>query len=337
LYINPLPPSTKSGIGPVTVVSSYIYKNRGRIMKLFQKITKFWTIFLIFNLIGLGSAGILWSLSKTKYTTEEVYFNPSFVNDWTSSDTSLLLHGRLYIPRNPSFNSSFPAVLMFHGVNRTLEDNDSLAKKIVNMGVAVFSITYRGHGKSSGTFPTLDGNRYDISFGDALGAYRYVRGLKYIDPDRIMAFGNSLGGGAAVFLAVSNLTPKFVATFPAMSYELAGKPLYLHKVQGTEFEGLIMAGTKDECFWCYPEYVNKFKEINPSIELKWFEGAVHTDGRFWTESITLAHSWIAKTLKTSENSVLKNWLYSGYSGFVFAAIILITDLVIVIIKLIKKD
>ena len=53
-------------------------------MKLHQKINKFWILFLVFNLIGLGSAGILWSLSKTKYTTEEVYFNPSFVNDWTS-------------------------------------------------------------------------------------------------------------------------------------------------------------------------------------------------------------------------------------------------------------
>lgn len=304
-------------------------------MKLYQKITRFWIVFIIFNLICLGCAGILWSFSKTKYITEEVYFNPSFINDWTSTDTSILLHGRLYIPHNHSHHSSLPAVLMFHGVNRTLEDNDSLAKKIANMGVVVFSITYRGHGKSSGTFPTLDGNRYDIGFGDALGAYRHVRSLPYIDPNRILAFGNSLGGGAAVFLALSNLTPKFVATFPAMSYLLDGKPLYAHKGPGKEFEGFIMAGTRDECYWCYPEYVNKFKELNPSIELKWFEGAVHTDGRFWTESITLAQSWITKTLKIPENSVLNNWLYSGYSGFVLAAIILIIDLIIVMIKLVK--
>lgn len=306
-------------------------------MKLLQKISRFWIIFLIFNLIGLSSAVIIANIWKTKFTVQEVYFNPSFVNDWTSTDTSLVLHGRLYIPTSHSLHPSFPAVIMFHGVNRTLEDNDSLAKKIAGMGIAVFSITYRGHGRSSGTFPTLDGNRYDVCFGDALGAYRYVRGLPYIDPNRIIAFGNSLGGGAAIFLALNNLTPKFVATFPALSYLLNGKPLYLHKGPGREFEGYIMAGTNDECFWCYPEYAKKFQEINPSVELKWFEGAVHTDGRFWTESITLAHSWIAKTLKTSENSVLKNWLYSGYSGFVFAAIILIIDLVIVIIKLIKKD
>ena len=295
-------------------------------MKLYQKMSGFWKFFLIFNLIGLISAGILAYISKTKYTTEEVYFNPSFINDWTSTDTSLLLHGRIYIPRNRSFHTSRPAVLMFHGVNRTLEDNDSLAKKLVNMGVVVFSITYRGHGKSSGTFPTLDGNRYDISFGDAFGAYRYARNLTYIDPKRIIAFGNSLGGGAAIFLALNNQTPKFVATFPALSYPLNGKPLYLHRGPGTEFEGIIMAGTNDDCFWCYPEFAVKFKEINPSIELKWFEGAVHTDGRFWTESITLAHSWFAKTLKISENSVLKNWLYSGYSGLTLAAIILIIDL-----------
>ena len=304
-------------------------------MKLYKKMTKFWKFFIIFNLIGLGSAGVLANYGKKNYTTEEVYFNPSFVNDWTSVDTSIKLHGRLYLPRNHSFYSKFPAVIMFHGVNRTLEDNDGLAKKLVNMGIVAFSITYRGHGKSEGTFPKLDGNRYDECFGDALGTYRYVRALTYVDPKRIISFGNSLGGGAAVYLAMSNLTPKFVATFPALSYPLAGKPLYLHKGPSPEFEGLIMAGTEDECFWCYPEYVNKIKEINPSIELKWFQDAVHTDGRFWTESITLANSWISKTLKTSENSVINDWLYSGYFGYALAALIVLIDLAVALIKLIQ--
>ncbi len=301
-------------------------------MQLYQKITRFWKIFLIFNLIGLSSAVILGNMYRSKYTTEEVYFNPSFVNDWASTDPSIRLHGRLYIPRYHSHHSSLAAVLMFHGVNRSLEDNDSLAEKIANMGVVAFSISYRGHGKSSGTFPTLDGNRYDVCFGDALGAYRYVRGLSYVDPDRIISFGNSLGGGAAIFLALNNLTPKFVATFPALSYLLDGKPLYLHKGPGKEFEGFIMAGTNDQCFWCYPKFAIKFKEINPSIELKWFEGASHTDGRFWTESITLSSAWIARTLNISENSALNNWLYSRYSGYALAAIILIIDLLFVLIK-----
>lgn len=304
-------------------------------MKLYNKMTKFWKIFLIFNLIGLVFAGVLANYGKKNYTSQEVYFNPSFINDWTSTDTSIKLHGRLYLPRNHSFRSSFPAVLMFHGVNRTLEDNDGLAKKIVNMGSVVFSITYRGHGKSSGTFPTSDGNRYDECFGDALGAYRYVRSLTYVDPKRIISFGNSLGGGAAVFLAMSNLTPKFVATFPALSYPLDGKPLYLHKGPDPEFQGFIMAGTRDECYWCFPEYVNKIKEINPAIELKWFQDAVHTDGRFWTESITLANAWIARTLNVSENSVLDDWLYSGYFGFALAALIGIIDLMTALIKFIQ--
>ena len=304
-------------------------------MKLYQKITKFWKIFLIFNLIGLSSAAILVYISKKNFTVQEVYFNPSFVNDWTSIDTSLLLHGRLYIPKKHSADSSFPAVIMFPGVNRTLEDNDSLAQKIVNMGVVAFSITYRGHGKSNGTFPITDGNRYDVCFGDALGAYRYVRALTYIDQNRIIAFGNSLGGGAAVYLALNNLTPKFVATFPAMSYLLNGKPLYLHKGPGSDFKGYIMAGTNDECFWCYPIFAEKFRGINPSIELKWFEGAVHTDGRFWTESIDLAKSWIAKELHSSENSAFIDGFYARYAGFALAAIIGIIDLLIMSIKMVQ--
>jgi dienelactone hydrolase len=304
-------------------------------MKLYKKMTKFWKFFIILNLIGLGSAGVLANYGKKNYTSQEVYFNPSFVNDWTSIDTSLKLHGRLYLPRNHSAQSLFPAVIMFPGVNRTLEDNDGLAQKVVNMGAVAFSITYRGHGKSNGTFPITDGNRYDVIFSDALGAYRYVRALKYVDPNRIISSGNSLGGGAAVFLAMSSLTPKFVATFPALSYPLDGKPLYLHTGPGREFEGFIMAGTNDECFWCYPKFVNKIKEINPSIEIKWFEGASHTDGRFWTESVNLSSSWIAKTLKISENSLLNNWLYSGYFGYALLAIIVIIDLMIAFIKLVQ--
>jgi len=304
-------------------------------MKLYKKTTKFWKVFLIFNLIGLTSLGILVQIGKKNYTVQEVYFNPSFINDWTSKDTSLLLHGRLYIPRNHLLNSPLPAVIMFPGVNRTLEDNDTLAKKIVNMGIAAFSISYRGHGKSGGTFPIKDGKRYDVCFGDAMGAYRHVKSLPYIDSNRIISSGNSIGGGAAIYLALSNLTPKFVATFPALSYLLDGKPLYKHKGPSEEFEGYIMAGTNDECYWCYPVFANKFKKINPSIELKWFEGASHTDGRFWTESINLSNNWIAKKLNTSENSVLNDWLYSGYFAFALAAFIGIIDLVIVLIKVIQ--
>lgn len=297
--------------------------------------TRFRKIFIVLNLIFLISAGILANIGRINYTEQEVYFNPSFVNDWNSVDTSILLHGRLYIPSDIFRNSPFPAVLMFHGVNRTLEDCDSLAKKVVNMGVVVFSVTFRGHGKSSGTFPFNDGNRYDVGFGDALGAYRYVRSLNYIDPGRIIASGNSLGGGASIFLAMSGLTPEFVASFPALSYPLKGEPLHLHKGPGVNFKGLIMAGTNDECFWSYPEYVNKIREINPSIEVKWFEGASHTDGRFWNESISLSNAWIAKTLNISEHSVLHNWFYSGYFGIALAVITLIIDSVIVLIKLVK--
>jgi len=113
--------------------------------------------------------------------------------------------------------SSYPAVILFHGVTRTIEDNNFLSKKLAEMGIVVFSASYRGHGKSGGTFPMTDGDKYDLCFRDALGAYGYVKTIPYIDQRRMISYGNSLGGAAAVFLALKDLVPKFVATFPALT------------------------------------------------------------------------------------------------------------------------
>jgi fermentation-respiration switch protein FrsA (DUF1100 family) len=63
------------------------------------------------------------------------------------------------------------------------------------LGVNVLIIDYRGYGKSQG-HPTEAG-----LYKDALAAYDYLFGRRDIDPQRIMAYGASLGGAVAVDLA----------------------------------------------------------------------------------------------------------------------------------------
>ena len=302
-------------------------------MKFYKKITRFWKFFLIINLISLGCAALIANTSKQNIIVQDVYFNPPIADDWTRKDSSISIHGRLYLPPEFSPGSSYPAVILFHGVTRTIEDNNFLSKKLAEMGIVVFSASYRGHGKSGGTFPMTDGDKYDLCFRDALGAYGYVKTIPYIDQRRMISYGNSLGGAAAVFLALKDLVPKFVATFPALSYNMENSPIYLHKSRNTEFEGYIMAGTADACIWCLPQYVKEFARNNPSVEIHWLEGAIHTDSRFWLESMTHARSWIARKLQISEHSLFYDWYYSGYAGVSLAGVTGIIDLIVLGIKL----
>lgn len=305
-------------------------------MKKFSEFSRFGKILFLLNIIVLGSAGILEIIRLNSSQIEEVYFHPSIVEDWAIEDPSILLNGRMYYPPQFSAEYKYPIVLLFHGVGRSLEDNDYLARKLAKSGIIAFAISFRGHGNSNGIFDKNDGTHYNITFGDALGTYRFVHNFSYIDQQRIIAYGISLGGGASVFLALSDLVPKFVVAFPALAYIMGTTLLYLHNSTNPSFNGYIMAGSADECTRCLPEYVEIFTQNNPSIKLTWFMGASHTDSRFWSESIELALTWISETLNISLPSQLELWYGSGYISLTLLIFVCAVDIIALIRMGFKK-
>ena len=160
-------------------------------------------VLVLLILITFGfSGGILYWAGTHSIRTHDLRFSPSSPLNWTQIDTRFALHGRLYFPLGYDATSQYPTVILFHGLGGQLEHNHVLAQQLATRGILTLSVSFRGHGESGGTFPFENSSLYNATFGDALGAYRYLTTRSDVDLTRIGGMGQSLGGGAALFLGI---------------------------------------------------------------------------------------------------------------------------------------
>ena len=99
----------------------------------------------------------------------------------------------------PAENPSDRYLLYLHGSALNIGANITHARRFHQMGFSVFLISYRGYGKSDGTFPTEA-----QVYADAQAAWTYLVKQKGIDPKAIFIYGHSLGGAVAIQLALNN-------------------------------------------------------------------------------------------------------------------------------------
>jgi len=99
----------------------------------------------------------------------------------------------------PAGNPVDRCLIYLHGSALNIEANITHARRFHHMGFSVFLVSYRGYGKSDGTFPT-EGQVY----ADAQAAWTYLVEQKGIDPKAIFIYGHSLGGAVAIQLAIDN-------------------------------------------------------------------------------------------------------------------------------------
>jgi pimeloyl-ACP methyl ester carboxylesterase len=99
----------------------------------------------------------------------------------------------------PAGNPLDRCLIYLHGSALNIEANITHARRFHHMGFSVFLVSYRGYGKSDGTFPT-EGHIYS----DAQAAWTYLVEQKGIDPEAIFIYGHSLGGAVAIQLALNN-------------------------------------------------------------------------------------------------------------------------------------
>jgi uncharacterized protein len=153
-------------------------------------------IICVFSLFFLGCAGLFFYPSKKefsnpdlrRYNYKQVYF--------TSTD-GVLLHGLILRPRT----DSRAAVLYLHGNAQNISMQINNVLWLVDAGFTVFAIDYRGYGNSGG-MPDIKGVNDD---GEA--ALEELRVLCPGLKDRIIVFGQSLGGAIAIY-AVANYRHK---------------------------------------------------------------------------------------------------------------------------------
>jgi len=127
---------------------------------------------------------ILTNPSKILLPYEDVYFH-------SGRDR---LHGWM-IPAPPESGSSL-TVLFLHGNAGNIGDRLDKIAMFHQLGAAVFVFDYRGYGISEGR-PSEKG-----LYEDAAAAFDYLAGRPDADPERIVVYGESLGGAAGVDLAL---------------------------------------------------------------------------------------------------------------------------------------
>ncbi|MFH1691045.1 MAG: alpha/beta hydrolase [Candidatus Omnitrophota bacterium] len=88
-----------------------------------------------------------------------------------------------------------PVVYFLHGNAGNIGDRLSKISFFHSLGISVFVIDYRGYGKSTGR-PSERG-----IYADALAGYRYLIDILKVPDDRIILYGESLGGAVAIDLA----------------------------------------------------------------------------------------------------------------------------------------
>ncbi len=111
----------------------------------------------------------------------------------------------------PTESQPIGTVVLFNGNAGNRADRWPLGEALRTRGFSVLLVDYRGYGGNPGR-PTQTGLD-----ADARAALEYVRSRPDVDPDRIVYFGESLGSGVAIGLAVTDPPAALVLRSPFTS------------------------------------------------------------------------------------------------------------------------
>jgi len=134
---------------------------------------------------------------------------------WLTTDDSVRIHG-WYVAAQPTRG----AVLFCHGNAGDVADRLGAASVFVEMGLSVLLFDYRGYGKSEGS-PEEDG-----LYLDASAAWKELVDARGYDPERIVFWGESLGGGVAIELATRRKSAAVVCESTFTSIVDIGSDVY---------------------------------------------------------------------------------------------------------------
>ena len=101
----------------------------------------------------------------------------------------------LYKPSNATLDKPAPGILAVHGYINSRETQSSFAIEFARRGYVVLAIDQSGHGFSTN-------KAFANGFGGPAGL-AYLRGLPFVDPDRIGLEGHSMGGWTSLAAAMA--------------------------------------------------------------------------------------------------------------------------------------
>jgi len=187
---------------------------------------------------------------------------------------ALTLHG-WFVP-----GSRRETVLWCHGNAGNIGDRlDQLKLLHDRLDVNIFIFDYRGYGRSQGR-PTEDG-----TYRDAHGALDYLRSRPDVEEDKIVVFGQSLGGAIAVDLACRNKIMGLIleATFTSLVdvFEMPTKSFGMKydsysKIKRVHIPLLMLHGDKDDVVPFESGYT-LFKAAHEPKKFCAIKGGMHND------------------------------------------------------------
>lgn len=95
-----------------------------------------------------------------------------------------------------------PLVILAHGLSGTRRDRlGAFAERFARAGFAALAFDHRGFGDSGGEHDLFEPRR---QLEDWRAAIAFARSLPEVDPDRLVTFGSSMGGGNALAAAAAD-------------------------------------------------------------------------------------------------------------------------------------
>ena len=141
------------------------------------------------------------------------------------------VYGLLVLPKN--ITEELPGIVLLPGAGVSKGSELKLAGKIAELGAAVLTIDQRGVGETNGDFPTLDEDYYSfiaakepyqhLMVYDALRAYDLLYSAPFVDSERIIIAGESLGGRIAVIAAAIDRNVKGVLVISSSGFDFKAK------------------------------------------------------------------------------------------------------------------
>ena len=131
---------------------------------------------------------------------------PGAQDEWITTSDGVRLHGWLFRAADPNA----PLLVFFHGNGGNLSLRGPIGAELARRGISAFVFDWRGYGRSEGS-PSES-----KLFKDAEAAYAFAS--KLAPPDRIVLYGESLGGPYAAFIAKTHKARCIVleSTFPSL-------------------------------------------------------------------------------------------------------------------------
>jgi uncharacterized protein len=162
-------------------------------------------------IVGLLVAAVaLWMFQRRLmyFPSQHLGALPASVEEVTYSTADNLSLNAWFLPTE---SQPIGTVILFNGNAGNRADRWPLGEALRMNGFSVLLVDYRGYGGNPGS-PSQTGLN-----ADALAALAYVRSRPDVDGDRVVYFGESLGSGVAIQLAVTDPPAALVLRSPFTS------------------------------------------------------------------------------------------------------------------------